>query len=872
MKQVDSQSAVGATGVQPLGLARLPVLRIAALPLVRAVWLPATLGVLLVLSAVVRLYNLVENPPGFFADEASYGYNAYTILHTGRDEFGARLPLFFKAFGEYKLPIYIYSQVPITALIGLSELSVRLTSAIYGTLTVAAIYLLVKSLFQRQGPALACAAVLAISPWHIFYSRTGLGEVIVWPFFFVLSLWLFMQGTRKPAYWLLAGAAFGLTVYAYRPAWVTLPPLLLLLTVLYFREAIQSWRFALAGVFLFAAIVAPLPMHLYSVDSDRAQEQSILELDLGTWGTFERFTDHYGRHFDRTFLFETTTEINMRHVVPGAEWVYVWQVPFMILGIAALLWKPTRPKIITLAVLAIYPLGTSLTQGSPSSSRSVLGAIAFTLVTGYGIATAASLLSSIRWQWRGAAVGAGAAGVLLAGTAAYAAVDFSQFLDTYHGSYRQAATGGWGWQWGAHDILARFEKDQDQYDELVMESGAFNAPDIFFRFYRPEGCPKCWINNWDRFDANLRQLFAMRPETMSPAHNFDILDTLYAPNGDVAFIIAEIADGPHDPRGAMGNVGFGSPMTTLDEFYTAITADPKNPLLYVDRGNLYWEQRKFWDAIYDYNKAIELDPNLAVPYYNRGNLYSAVGIFDWAGSDYNTAIGLDPSLLAAQNNLGDVYVRAREYQVAVATFTQVIAANPNLAIAYANRAIAHVALAEPELALADADRAIELDPNLALAHYARGRAQLAHVTYVADAVIVDLAEAIRLDSGYGEAYYERARLYIGQARNAEAIADLDRAVDVDRDFALGYAYRGLAYLAAGDAGRGAANLDKAVFLDRAYRNTIVERNPQYQWSLLSLEESYVNGLEKAVTAVTDGAAAQRLQPLVAYLSARAAEQ
>ena len=864
MKQFDSQSALGATGVPPLAVARLPALRVAVVPLVRAVWLPATLGVIIVLAAVVRLYNLVENPPGFFADEASYGYNAYTILHTGRDEFGSRLPLFFKAFGEYKLPLYTYSIAPVIALLGLSELSVRLTSGIYGILTIGAIYLLAKALFQRQAAALACAAVLAISPWHIFYSRTGLGEVIVWPFMFTVSLWLFMLGTRKPVYWLLAGVSFGLTLYAYRPAWVTLPPLALLLAVLYFREAIQHWRFALAGFLAFAAIAVWIPLHLQSVEGDRAQEQSILQLDLGAWGTIERFSDHYGRHFERDFLFETTIENHMRHVVPGAEWVYVWQVPFMVLAVGACLWKPSRPKIIALAVLVVYPIGTSVTQGSPSSSRSGLGMIAFTLLTGYGIGIVLSLLSSLRW--RGAALGVGAAGVLLAATTAYAAVDFSQFLQTYHGSYRDAAQAGWGWQWGANAIMTRFAADRDQYDELIMESGAFNAPDIFIRFYQPQGCPSCWISHWDRYDPTLRQLFAMRPETMSPAHNFDILNVLSSPNGQTAFIIAEIADGPHSPRGQLTNIGLGSPQKTLDELSSAVIDDPTNAALYVDRANLFWARGKFWDAIYDYGKAIEINPSLAVAYYNRGNVYSAVGVFDYAIGDYTAAMGLDPTLAAAHNNTGDIYIRARDYQSAVVALGAAIAGDPNLAIAYANRALAQLGLQQVDASLADANRAIELDPALALGRYARGRVNVR--LGALDAALADFSEAVRLDPAFGEALFERGRLHAMQGRNTEAVADLDRALTADRDFAQGYAYRGLAYLAAGDFDRGIANLDKAVALDSAYVNLVVERNPPYQWSLTGLDDTYVTALGQAAAGAPDQATAERLASLASYLSTR----
>src|SRR5688572_21973255 len=99
-----------------------------------------SLAAILTLAAGLRIYNVGNNPPGFFADEASFGYNAYTILRSGTDEHGAPFPLFFRAFGEYKLPIFTYALTPFITALGLSETAVRLTAAAFGVATVAAMY------------------------------------------------------------------------------------------------------------------------------------------------------------------------------------------------------------------------------------------------------------------------------------------------------------------------------------------------------------------------------------------------------------------------------------------------------------------------------------------------------------------------------------------------------------------------------------------------------------------------------------------------------------------------------------------------------------------------------------------------------------
>src|SRR3990172_4288765 len=110
-----------------------------------------TLLAIIILAVVLRFYRLGTTPPSLYWDEASLGYNAYSILTTGRDEHGEFLPIArFIAFGDYKPPGYIYATVPSIALFGLNEFAVRFPSALAGTLTVLLTYLLVQELFNNK--------------------------------------------------------------------------------------------------------------------------------------------------------------------------------------------------------------------------------------------------------------------------------------------------------------------------------------------------------------------------------------------------------------------------------------------------------------------------------------------------------------------------------------------------------------------------------------------------------------------------------------------------------------------------------------------------------------------------------------------------
>src|SRR5258708_19312926 len=106
-----------------------------------------SLVLVFLLGTFLRFYKLAQIPSGLEQDETSIGYNAYSILQTGKDEYGKHLPLYFKAFGEYKLPGYIYASVVPIKLFGLNALSVRFISPFSGSFTIILIFILPQHLF-----------------------------------------------------------------------------------------------------------------------------------------------------------------------------------------------------------------------------------------------------------------------------------------------------------------------------------------------------------------------------------------------------------------------------------------------------------------------------------------------------------------------------------------------------------------------------------------------------------------------------------------------------------------------------------------------------------------------------------------------------
>lgn len=134
----------------------------------------------LILASAFYTAGVPHNPPGFYIDESSISYNAYTISQTARDEHGVTLPLFFRAFGDYKNPVYIYLLAGLFRLTGPSILVARLLSAASGLAAAFLLGLLATRVTQRRAVGLFVTGSTLLTPWLFETSRVVM-EVALYP-------------------------------------------------------------------------------------------------------------------------------------------------------------------------------------------------------------------------------------------------------------------------------------------------------------------------------------------------------------------------------------------------------------------------------------------------------------------------------------------------------------------------------------------------------------------------------------------------------------------------------------------------------------------------------------------------------------------
>lgn len=496
--------------------------------------------IFLIFGFTVRVYRIGDIPPGFFADEASIGYNAYTLLTSGKDETGNKFPVFFRNFNDFYRPgLSVYFSALYVSVFGLKEFSIRLASVVIGTLTIIAIYYLGKLLFSSEKVGLLSAILLAISPWHIHFSRIG-QEFVYLVFFLILSVDFFLIGIakKKPFFLILGFLFFGLTLYTYVPAFFLVPLFILLLGFPYFRDLSHYKKVIFAGLIVFILIAQPLILGLNNKKTlSRFKQLKVTYNYKSNKEILKGMIITYKDHFMPEFLFQKGdigyhSHFITRFSVKGMGQLYWFQLPFIIIGLLTI-WKRKKSPFFLLGWLILYPLPSTLVPfadgGGPFASRSIVGVIPFQILSAVGLNSFFSFLKNKVLK-------------ILFVSILLAVIIFSFFfyLKKYFTDYPLYSSDYWGWQYGPKEIITYFEKVHNQYDELYM-SGAFNAPYIFIRFYSPKNCHKCEIGDLGKLNLSRRQLFALGPEEININFSRIIIHkVINYPNQKKAFFIFEV--------------------------------------------------------------------------------------------------------------------------------------------------------------------------------------------------------------------------------------------------------------------------------------------------------------------------------------------
>jgi 4-amino-4-deoxy-L-arabinose transferase-like glycosyltransferase len=473
---------------------------------------------ILTLAFTLRVYRVTEVPPSLNWDEVSISYNAYSILKTGHDEWGEFLPLHYRSFGEYKLPIQIYASIPGIALFGLNEFGVRITPVVYGTLTVLLAYFLGVAMFKRREIGLIASFLLAISPWHIQLTR-GSFEASFATFWISLGILLFVLGFQRSKLWILSVIPFAISVYTYNSARV-FSPLFLTANVLgYIPTFLPRWKTVVMMVIVISIILAPLVPFVISGDAkaryklvsitddpglipriNEHRGQSTLPQPLPrlvhnkvTYVSFY-YAEHYLAHFSPDFLFIHGAPHKQHHVQGMGEF-YLFEAPFMLLGLYLLFRKKEKFRYLLLSWILLTYIPVAITNDSiPHALRTVIALPSYQLITAFGFYHASAwFLKRYRFTTIPIWSTSIALGLIMVACLYYY---LHQYYVVYPTSYSR------DWQYGNKQAVQYIKDHYNEYDEIVF-TRHFGEPHIFTLFYLQYDPAKYQNNpNLNRFETH----------------------------------------------------------------------------------------------------------------------------------------------------------------------------------------------------------------------------------------------------------------------------------------------------------------------------------------------------------------------------------
>lgn len=414
-----------------------------------------------------RLLKLSETPPSVYWDEASIGYNAYAIGIDGKDEWGSFLPVHFRAFGEFKLPVYIYSVVPFVKIFGLSAFSVRFPSVLYSLGIVLLTYLLAKKITKDETASIFSAFYIVVTPWLFIFSRTGY-EATAGLMLFLLGIYLYLKALENPKWFLVVSLSFIGSIYSYNSfrilSWFTFLPFITYLIWKYKRKLKKTILILAFSFLLFVLSWVPI-IRLYKYDMG---SQRLLSVGLSgtTMQKIKGFVTNYAYHYSPEFLF-VNGDTNLRSQLPGFGQLYWISLPFVLFGLFKIFKEKSFLYLSVLFILLVSPIPAALTKESPHALRSIAALPFYAITAGMGLEYL--ILKYKKYS-----------STILVLTSILFLLFFESYLMRYFSDYPTLSSGDW--QFTYKQVFEKYKRGPVGNRKIII-SDEYAQPYIFALFY-----------------------------------------------------------------------------------------------------------------------------------------------------------------------------------------------------------------------------------------------------------------------------------------------------------------------------------------------------------------------------------------------------
>lgn len=548
---------------------------------------------LLVLFAFfLRFYQIDQIPASLYYDEVDYGYQARSLIETRKDYKGSWSPFYVHSFNDIRLPIPAYLTVLTTLLFKTPELQVRMPFVLAGTAVVVLSFLITLGWTKKFWPAFFVAAVFAISPWQIQFSRFS-HEAMVMALFYMGGLFTFYKSIHLKKYTLLVLSIilFSLSVYTQRTMSFFIPITLVILFILYYKDLLRyglkkSFLSILASLVIISSFLAATTIK--APDIPRINQLSITadktipiwvqrnrEIDSGdytdsslgkkaVWYSYffhskplsflESFAKNYLQTFSTEFLL-IDGDPNRRHSVGGVGEILFIDILGLIFGLIFLgkNLKQNHFKFILFWFL-LSPIPASLTvDGARHASRLFIFSAPLLIIIGLGWWHVVETMKKFKFSK-----------ILLLLIFTLYALQFTFFLHRYFVHYPIESARYFGY--GVKQAMQKISQIEQNYKKVVMVPD-YEPPMIYYLFWsdtRPEHLQEYGSafsediikdKKLDKYKvSNLTSIDNLEQDTLylvtqnqvkkdlrnqSPPEGMKLIDTFFYPDKEVAFYLIE---------------------------------------------------------------------------------------------------------------------------------------------------------------------------------------------------------------------------------------------------------------------------------------------------------------------------------------------
>ncbi|MDD2224591.1 MAG: glycosyltransferase family 39 protein [Candidatus Shapirobacteria bacterium] len=545
----------------------------------------------------LRFYQLNKFPVALNWDEVSHGYNAYSLISTGKDQWSTSWPIFnFRAYGDYPTTLNMYLSMPFIYFFGINEWTIRMVSALCGFGLVIVAYFLGQEIFKNKNKSFLLMFLVTISPWTFFPSR-GVFQSTVAQFFFSLGLLFLIKAIKKIKFLPLGIFFFSISTYAYHNSKIVVPILLLIYFIIFFKELkqkiLKNKKFFIISLLILSVLIIPQLINNFNKDA-QARSRWVFVINPASINVIENNRNNYQGSqlvaklkYNRATLFTTTVTQNYLNFlnpkilffnstqnyqfnIPGEGVLYSVCLPFFYIGLIIIILKSIKslpffkgrcPKdggvfifLIFWFLIGLAPAVVTTGDFPIIRAMSILPLPQIFIV--YGFFKTISFLKNPKTKTIFTIL---FLIILIIQSFSY----FKNYFNNYAQNYSSS------WQYGYKETVNYIKENYSSYDQIIFTKKYGEAHE-FVLFYWPWNPSSYqadsnlnwdfhadwyWVNAFDKFkfvndweiqketeSVNKKTLLITSPGNYNKSNNTLLIKTIYFLNQQPAFDILIIND------------------------------------------------------------------------------------------------------------------------------------------------------------------------------------------------------------------------------------------------------------------------------------------------------------------------------------------